>query len=154
MGCYEIALEREDCRFTIVLGPNSRLREGAQRAVPRHITLCSYVPRLELLLASCDIAIVHGGYNSLIESVYGGATVIVVANQTEEEQREHAKRLSALADVRVADLGNLRHILAGAISNHMIRPLASPIALDIGGAARISASIREDLAGLRLARED
>jgi predicted glycosyltransferase len=146
--CYKLALKRPDCKFTIVLGPHSRLELDQVVAVPAHINLLTYERHLDVVLGSCDIAIIHGGYNSLLESVCGGASVIVVPNENEDEQNEHAKRLSELADVRLADLDTLEPILSTTICRRSLKSRREQPDLDISGADEIFTLINQDLADL------
>lgn len=143
--CYQLALLREDCKFTIVLGPRSRLKLAEAAARCPHVQLRTYEPQLSVLLSSCDIAIIHGGYNSLLESVYGGAAVIVVPYEAEEEQLEHAKRLSTRSDVRLTSLSDLEVTLDSCIVKHRMQSRACPPNLDVGGADKIAALINHDM---------
>jgi predicted glycosyltransferase len=142
--CYQLAMLRNDCKFTLVLGPKSRLKLAEGLSLPPHITVRRYEPELEVLLASCDIAIIHGGYNSLLESVYGGASVIVVPNEAEEEQFEHARRLAGIADVCLTDLAGLEQCLESCLARQPLALRGSPPMLDVDGARRIAALVNQD----------
>ena len=143
--CFEAARHHPHCRFTLVLGPHSRLTLDRSVPIPSHIEIVKHQHQLNLLLGSCDIAVIHGGYNSLLESVCSGASVLVVPNEGEAEQEQHARRLSAIADVRLSSIDTLGFDLERTLKerNHTTaRPI--PI-LDKGGADKICSILSDDL---------
>lgn len=144
--CYEVACQMPGYRFTIVTGLRSRLVLKHANQKPDNITLTNYEAGTSDMLASCDIAICHGGYNSMIEGIRGGASVIVVPNAAEDEQREHAKRLSVVANVRLVSCEGLTNALDEVIAKLASKPRKIHPELDVAGADVIAALIGKDMA--------
>jgi predicted glycosyltransferase len=143
--CLQVALQKSNCRFTIVLGPHSRLALDRSVHLPAHVEIVSHELNLSNLFASCDIAVIHGGYNSLLESACSGVSVLVVPNDGEEEQEKHAGRLSSIADVRVSSLDKLDSDIEQVLRKKAASTARPIPILDTGGADKVCSLIRGDL---------
>lgn len=113
LHCNEIAKEMPDVIFDIVLGPRTKHLSSA----PSHNENISIVKQnkdLSTLTASSDIAIINGGYNSLMEAISGGANIIVYSNQIngDDEQAVNTKMLSKHYPIRyLSDSNDLKKVL-------------------------------------------
>jgi hypothetical protein len=78
--------------------------------------------------------------------MYGGATVVVVPNDGETEQMEHARRLAALADVRLTTAETLEGMVAEVLLGRTKKSMTPLVQIDLDGARRISDQVSRDLA--------
>jgi predicted glycosyltransferase len=103
--CWDVAQIFPECYFDIVVGSRSRLLlEADVFADGNRIHLVPSEDRqLPVLHAAADIVITRGGYNSTIEACMGSARIIVAPIMTDYEQVNHARRLSAFRDIRIAE---------------------------------------------------
>ncbi|HWO07173.1 MAG TPA: hypothetical protein VNM40_01160 [Candidatus Paceibacterota bacterium] len=129
--CARAAMAFSDAFFDIVLGPYAAEDAQSFDAAPNcRIRRTQWdLPRMH---AASDIAIINGGYNSLLEAVSGGARVIVFPNQQRVgEQVMHAKQLAEFYPISVlADSSGL----SAAITQNMRSLESRPtFALDTAG---------------------
>ena len=135
--------------FDVIAGPRSRVGaewrsaevfwEGRNRHMLEHQTL-------PLLHAAADLVVTPGGYNSVVESMAGGAALVCAPVQADprDEQYTHTDRLAKLYPLRVVrDLDRLREeVVALAEARPRLR---SEAALDLDGLARVRELIYQDL---------
>lgn len=103
--CWELALQYPECYFDLIVGPRSRislLRQGWYGGTRIRIQQ-SDEGTMPQRLGGADVVICRGGYNSLMEAAVGNAQIIVAPIQTDFEQRNHARRLSAFRPIHVVD---------------------------------------------------
>lgn len=115
----------------------------------RHFKECRYLPALH---ASADVVVTHGGYNSLVEGMEGGARIISCyappgGSLDYLEERIHPERLSRYYPLRLVDGVDgledaVREAAAAAMSE--TRPRTREI-LDFNGTANIRATLMADL---------
>ncbi|MDP5278765.1 glycosyltransferase [Sphingomonas sp. DG1-23] len=116
--------------FDIVLGPRSNLRPPDGIRVggnAMRVRIHSTVENMGLLHAGADVVITTGGYNSLLETLQGSASIVCVPLRASErdEQFQHARSLSDFIDIRIA-------------------PTAAELPLKFAEAVQASASRRPD----------
>jgi predicted glycosyltransferase len=89
--CLHAAAAFPGARFDLITGP---LAGYLTRDTPAHVI--RQTPDLPRLHAAADVVICHGGYNSLMEAMSGGARLIVHTppDAWQSERRIHAERLS------------------------------------------------------------
>ncbi|WP_159650356.1 MULTISPECIES: glycosyltransferase [unclassified Bosea (in: a-proteobacteria)] len=92
--CVELATNRPELIFDVTLGPLSKLNPSSLNA-PQNCRVQSVRRDLPEMHGSADVAIINGGYNSLMECLVGNARIIVRPNQTGKntEQITHALKL-------------------------------------------------------------
>jgi predicted glycosyltransferase len=104
-ACIEAAAVFPEVTFDIVYGPYARTEYLYKNTIPDNCRV--YMEKLNLpeMLYSCDVAITNGGYNSMVESISGGAYVIVYSNQLngDDEQVSHASKLSRYCPVAILE---------------------------------------------------
>jgi predicted glycosyltransferase len=97
-----------------------------------------------LRLRNCVLSVSQGGYNTVMETLQAGARAVLVpyAGAGESEQALRARMLSHLFEV-VDESALTPKTLAAAIDRAAARGRPSSRALDLGGAARSAALLRE-----------
>ncbi len=90
--------------FDVVLGPYTNVEVSRTK----HSSNCrvrKVVPDLAEMHAASDVAVINGGYNSLLESISGGARIIVFPNQDspEGDQYVHSRRLAEYYPVQLLE---------------------------------------------------
>jgi predicted glycosyltransferase len=103
----------------------------------------------QTLLANSLLSVSQAGYNTVVEALKFGKTMVLVPFETriETEQRTRADRLAELGlagTLRESELG--ASSLARAVDDAMDRPLP-PVRLDLGGAARTASLVAALAAG-------
>lgn len=133
--CAYLAREFPDVFFDVVMGPYATRTEIQPSP---NLRIHSIVHDLPALHAAADIAIINGGYNSLLESIAGGARIIVYPNQEnrEGEQVTHARRLTPHYPVTLLErIDDLREVLQKELS--ALTPLRPHFELRTDGAHTI-----------------
>jgi predicted glycosyltransferase len=97
-----------------------------------------------LRLRNCVLSVSQAGYNTVMETLQGGARAVLVpyAGAGESEQALRARMLSHLFEV-VEEAALTPRTLAAAIDRAAARERPSSGAIDLGGAARSAALLRE-----------
>jgi predicted glycosyltransferase len=139
--------------FDFIQGPRSSAKWDSATAdcnsigTNRYFKECRQLP---LLHSAADIVICAGGYNSLVESMEGGARIVSVPVQinTADEQFVHAKRLADYYPLRLLHhLGDLPSILEEEARRCRERRRVNVReVLNFGGAETIKSLLSEDLA--------
>jgi predicted glycosyltransferase len=140
----KLASQYTDVYFDIVLGPRSALPLPELNLPQRRVRVVKEDPLLPVLHAACDIVICPGGYNSLMESAVGNASIIVVPIHNDWEQREHATRLAKFLPVTlVEDLSQLSTTLDQVLE--CPPAIARTQDLELSGVEHLKRAILEDL---------
>jgi predicted glycosyltransferase len=97
-----------------------------------------------LRLRNCVVSVSQAGYNTVMETLQAGARAVLVpyAGEGESEQALRARMLSHLFEV-VEEAALTPETLAAAIDRAAARGRPSSGAIDLGGAARSAALLRE-----------
>lgn len=104
-ACAMVATKFPDVFFDVVRGPYAETHSGD--LLSERIRIRDQVHDLSDMHAACDVAIINGGYNSLLEAAHGGGRILVWPNQSnpEGEQVSHTARLSRhYPIVRISDI--------------------------------------------------
>ncbi|MCF7223776.1 glycosyltransferase [Marilutibacter chinensis] len=150
-ACLALVERYPDVCFDIVMGPRSRMRHTGDQALrgTERVRLHSTCSSLDSMHASADLVITCGGYNTLLETIQGGARILCIPYRTDarDEPLHHATILRRFVDIRVAaDIDSLLELFEEAIADCRSGPARDRrAALDMGGAERISRTIRSDL---------
>ena len=139
---YEAAAERvPGLRMVAVTGPRV---DPASLQAPDGVEVRRYVPDLDRVLASCDVALVQGGLTTGMELIAGGTPFVSFPLKRHFEQRIHvAHRLERHGHTRALEVEDatpdgVAAAVAGALAEPVrYRPIAS------GGAARAAERIAE-----------
>jgi predicted glycosyltransferase len=143
--CIRVAADLPDTQVDVVFGPRS-----AVVPMPRSIPNCRIACEerdLPAMHAACDVAVIAGGYNSMIEAASGGTRIVVKPAHTgdNDEQEVHARRFAHHYPVRlIVDPKEL----AGAIRDSLsaVENEARPtLPLDVCGASAIRTILLRDL---------
>jgi (S)-2-hydroxy-acid oxidase/4-hydroxymandelate oxidase len=147
LACIEIARRHPAIPFRIVLGPRSRLQVAGIVAAA-NCDVRQYRDDLSDLHRDAAVVISAGGYNSVLEAAFGGATLIVRPNWTgdDDEQVRFADLLSRYHPVhRIESLDLLEPaLLAGWDAAAGTR--TPPLALKRDGGQTIRTILSQDLA--------
>ncbi|MET0395544.1 MAG: hypothetical protein ABW277_01825 [Longimicrobiaceae bacterium] len=147
LACLAVAGRHPRIPFRIVLGPRSRL-SAAELSPPANCELWQRRDDLPELHRSAAVVVSSGGYNSVLESAFGGARLIIRPSQTgdDDEQLRFAERLSAHHPVcRLDRLDGLEDAILRNWAAALERP-APPLRMRVGGGERIGEILAEDLA--------
>jgi pimeloyl-ACP methyl ester carboxylesterase/predicted glycosyltransferase len=139
---YAPAAERvPGLRMLAVAGPRV---DPASLEAPDGVQVAGYVPELDRVLASADVALVQGGLTTGMELIAGGTPFVSFPLKRHFEQRIHvAHRLARHGHTRALEVedatpGGVAEAIAGALGTPVdYRPVAP------GGAARAAACIAE-----------
>lgn len=104
--CLRLSKQMSDCFFDVVVGPRSSLRwdyKTSEVFGDGRVRIHRECHHLPMLHAACDVAVISGGYNSLVEAMEGRASIIIVPTQVQanDEQCLHASRLARHVPVRL-----------------------------------------------------
>ena len=139
---YEAAAERvPGLRMLAVAGPRV---DPAALGAPDGVEVRAYVPDLDRVLASCDVALVQGGLTTGMELIAGGRPFVSFPLKHHFEQRIHvAHRLARHGHTRALEVEDATpEGVAAAVEAALAEPVAyRPIAP--GGAARAAERIAE-----------
>ncbi len=98
LGAVATGLREEPVDLVITVGRDMDPAElGPQ---PPHIHVERYIPQ-SLLLPRCDLAIMHGGYNSVMSALYAGVPMLIVPLAA--DQPMNAQACAQLGVARVVD---------------------------------------------------
>lgn len=135
-------LREQDLRATIVAGP--LLADDAFAALQRAVhddarcRLLRVTDAMPTLLASADLVVGMGGYNTVYESLAAGAPLLALPRRhPREEQWERCRRLAARGHLRLLDASQLGdpHALAAALRQALADGvLTPPVQLPCAGA--------------------
>lgn len=132
--------------FRVVLGAMSKLR-ARDAIAPRNCIVIEEDRELDYYHSVADIVVCHGGYNSIIESMVGGAQLIVYPSRkgADDEQAENAKLLAAYYPIiLIGDTMSLEE--AFQISMKRIKEEPKPgFPFSMCGAQRMRSHISTDL---------
>ena len=110
-ACLRAARALPEYEFRIILGPHGALERGVVAAgMTPNCRIVRIHRNLAALHRSATVVLTHGGYNSIMEAISGGARVLVAHIQRGEtdERLRFQQRLSAYYPVRaVASLEQL-----------------------------------------------
>jgi len=138
--------------FDIVLGPRSNLRPPDGEPIGDNATrvrIHSAAEDMALLHASADVVVTSGGYNSLLETLQGSASIVCVPLRGSErdEQFQHARRFSDFIDIRIAPTAaDLPLKFAEAVQGLATRRPDRRAEIDMSGADAIAEIALNDLA--------
>lgn len=79
--CIEAAFSFPEVHFDVIFGPRSKKELIASGLLPNNVQIYEQAESLPEMHGACDVAIINGGYNSIMEAVIGGACIIVHPNQ-------------------------------------------------------------------------
>ena len=145
--CTEAAVFFPEVRFDVVFGPRSRRELIATNFLPNNVQIFEQEETLPEMHGACDVAIINGGYNSIMEAAIGGACIIVYPNQVNvlDEQVINTINLKRYYPVSLLEnCSNLVELLTAKLD--MARTNPRPIfPLDINGIQNIMTIIETDL---------
>ncbi len=145
LECMKLSQVYENIFVHILVGPLSRLRDEELDADVERCLVVRWNADGPLMNGAADIVVCGGGYNSVCEALSGGARIVVLPNQTcdDDEQRVHASLLSGRHPV---SLIATRAQLKSAVGEHLLalpdRPRCS---VDLAGAERFRKLVEDDL---------
>jgi predicted glycosyltransferase len=119
--CNEIAKEMPDVIFDIVLGPRSKHMITVTNQTNNNISIIKQTKELSRMTASCDIAVINGGYNSTMEAISGGSHIVVNPNQVngDDEQITNAQILSKYYSIKLlSESSDLKKVLEELLLNN------------------------------------
>lgn len=142
--CLKVSNYFPEYRFDIVCGPLSNFDLQNLVSIGENCHVHSFLQQLPAYHASCDLLVSTGGYNSILEAGFGGASIIVFPNQTglDDEQRNNSIRFSPYFNIMLLDKIEMLHI---AIRSNFQRNRVSLNRLEKGGEQRILARLKIDL---------
>jgi predicted glycosyltransferase len=148
-ACFELATQFSRVAFDIVLGPKfpDHAHLAATACLPPNTRLHEDVRGLAILHAAADVVICHGGYNTVIESLHGGASVIVSpTSPRDSEQFDHSQLLEQYLPVFTAkSLDELACRLDRLLANRRASPDHTVKNIDSGGTERFREIALNDL---------
>ena len=144
--CIEIAPHFKNVFFDVVLGPYSKLNPDAYTNVG-NCRVRKVVEDLPEIHSACDVAVLNGGYNSLFESISGGARILVFPNQTNSEgdQITHSRRLAQYYPITILDSVTSLKSQLGVELQALEHDKLYKFALDCSGLENIKKIIDADL---------
>jgi predicted glycosyltransferase len=144
--CVSIATHFPEANFLVILGPRSNAAPEDMAGISPNCEVISETPVLPQVHASCDILVTSGGYNSLVEAMMGGASILVRPNNAgeDDEQRNAAVRIGLYYPVQMIEETALETELRKVLAEVEGRPRPEfPFFSD--GAKRIRSVIFKDL---------
>lgn len=144
--CVALAAQNTGCIFYLQTGTMNNWNANNCQ-LPKNCVVLPPSSVWSAYLRTADIAICHGGYNSLVEGIAAGARLIAFPSRSgdEDEQRLNAIFFGAHYPVSlVSDYSSLAEAFASAVeaSKREHRPV---FPFDMNGASRIASIIKEDL---------
>ena len=149
--CVRVSKQMSDCFFDIVVGPRSSLRweyKTSEVFGDGRVRMHRECQHLPMLHAACDVAVISGGYNSLVEAMEGRAAIIVVPTQVQanDEQCLHAGRLAKHVPVRlVQGIQDVSEAVTAAVNEPVRRKSAARDSISFDGAETIRKILFQDL---------
>lgn len=144
--CNEIAKEMPDVIFDIILGPRSKNMSVLTNQTNKNISIIKQTKELSLMTASCDVAVINGGYNSTMEAISGGSHIIVNPNQVngDDEQITNAQILSKYYSIKLlSESSDLKKVLNELLLNN--NGSRNEFLLNVSGISNIRDIIYNDL---------
>lgn len=140
-----------DRPWCLIAGPNLPQKdfEAAGALAPANVGVFRFRRDFPSLLAAAELSVSQSGYNTVCDVLQAGCRAIYVpfAAGGETEQTVRAQRLAALGlSVAVAETELTPGRLASTIEAELAKPRPPSHALDLDGAARSAAIVREMLA--------
>lgn len=139
-----------DRRWLLVTGPNLPEQDFADLAkdAPGNVELVRFRKDFPSLLRGAELSISQAGYNTVGDLLITGCRAILVPFTAggETEQSVRAERLETLGlALALPEAGLTTDLLVTAIETMLSRPKPQSPDIDLGGAARTSAIVREVL---------
>jgi predicted glycosyltransferase len=148
-ACWKIAAARRHEVFDIILGPNSRWHGHGENteAVPSHVCFREETPDLPRMHSACDLVICHGGYNTIMEAMSGGARLLVVETpgNVDAERRIHAQRLGRFYPIVLTDIQKLPECMVSMLDRPSLPALDIREQLNCSGLNNIRNLLFSDL---------
>jgi len=149
--CIHISKRLSECFFDIIVGPRSSLRWDYRTSEVfgfgrvRIHRECLHLPMLH---AACDVAVISGGYNSLVEVMEGRASIVIVPTQVlaNDEQYLHASRLARHVPIHlVQGIQDVYEAVKTAVTGPMRRKSSARSSISLDGAEAIRKILFQDL---------
>jgi predicted glycosyltransferase len=147
--CVAVAAELKDVQVDVVFGPWAAA-VPATRSIP-NCRIAHVERELPAMHGACDVAVIAGGYNSMIEAASGGARIIVkpVHRADNDEQEVHARRLASHYPLRlISDANELGGAIRDSLRDLENEPRPT-LPLDICGVTAIRTILLRDLVSTR-----
>jgi predicted glycosyltransferase len=139
-------------RWMLITGPNLPQSDfdAATAAAPAKVEIARFRRDFPALLASCELSVSQSGYNTVGDVLQAGCRAIYVpfaaGGETEQAVRaERLQRIGLCTAIAEDDLTPER--LAAAIEQELARPKPASHTLDLDGARKSAALLRERLRG-------
>lgn len=137
-----------DRRWLLIAGPNLPERDYAELAsdAPGNVELVRFRKDFPSLLRGAELSISQAGYNTVGDLLVAGCRAILVPFTAggETEQSVRAERLERLGlALALPEAGLTTDMLVEAVKTALSRPKPGKPDIDLGGAARTSAILRE-----------
>jgi len=137
-----------DRRWLLIAGPNLPDQDYADLAkdMPGNVGLVRFRKDFPSLLRGAELSISQAGYNTVGDLLVAGCRAILVPFTAggETEQSVRAERLERLGlALALPEAGLTTDLLVEAVKTALSRPKPSNPDIDLGGAARTSAILRE-----------
>ncbi|MGY5800971.1 glycosyltransferase family protein, partial [Rhizobium sp. LEGMi12c] len=137
-----------DRRWLLIAGPNLPDQDYADLAVdaPDNVELVRFRKDFPSLLRGAELSISQAGYNTVGDLLVAGCRAILVPFTAggETEQSVRAERLERLGlALALPEAGLTADMLVEAVKTALSRPKPGNPDIDLGGAARTSAILRE-----------
>jgi predicted glycosyltransferase len=145
-ACAQAAAILPEFDFQLVLGPHGALRPGLEAALTDNCTLTRIHTDLTALHQSACVVVTHGGYNSVMESVSGGARILVfhIQGDTRDERIHFEQRLADHYPIRSVPNLNCVAQEIGVEVDRALRWGKAPFDLDFNGLVRIAELLQAD----------
>jgi MGT family glycosyltransferase len=126
---FAMAVEAfRDSEWDVVMALGASLEPSALGELPANIQVSQYVPQLDVL-KHASVFLMHGGMNSVMESLHRGVPMVVIPQM--EEQRANG--------LRVAELGLGRTLDRAETTVESLRRTTADLRADTGARTRASA---------------
>lgn len=146
-ACIEAARNCPQFDFHIALGPHGSIAPGTDDPVPTNCHVYGVCPELEELHRAACVVVNHGGYNSTMEAISGGARIIVhhIQGGDDDERILMEKRLAP--HYPISSLANVEDLTSRIEEEvHLASFGQRPkFALEFNGITRIGELLRCDL---------
>jgi predicted glycosyltransferase len=149
--CVRVSKQMSESFFDIIVGPRSSLTweyKTSEVFGDGRVRMHRECLHLPMLHAACDVAVISGGYNSLVEAMEGRASIIIVPTQVQanDEQCLHAGRLARHVSVRlVQGIQDLYEAVKIAVTEPVRRKSAARSSISLDGAEAIRKILFQDL---------
>ncbi|MDP6571889.1 MAG: glycosyltransferase [Rhodospirillales bacterium] len=131
----------DDAPWRLLAGPNleAGVFQELRRDAPDGVAVEAYRPDFAALLATCEVSVSQGGYNTVADILAAGARAVIVpyGADGETEQTRRAERLAERGLAHVVDEDALApHTLARAIDAAATMTPPTTPGIDLDGAAK------------------